>query len=189
MTADISKTRKTVRSDLAFIFDLLSELITGFVSLLVSLAVENVVSFTLNGFSRKRGCVTMRNYAETCTGNAGYNFVYNFFYIAFAINKLSFCSALFKRIFPVKESFPKGSSLCENVALHAILHLREFFVPEKLPSCLCQFSAIMVYFRRYVSSRPRGFLLISFWFDFHFIWFRFKKMKQNKKDKTKWKWK
>ena len=106
MTADISKTRKTVRSDLAFIFDLLSESITGFVSLLVSLAVENV-SFTLNGFSRKRGCVAMRNYAETCTGNAGYNFVYNFFYIAFAINKLSFRSALFKRIFPCEEVISK----------------------------------------------------------------------------------
>ena len=26
--------------------------------------------------------------------------------------------------FPVKESFPKGSSLCENVPLHVVFHLR-----------------------------------------------------------------
>ena len=46
ITADISKTRETVQGYLTFIFDLLSESLTGFVSHLVSLAVENVVSFT-----------------------------------------------------------------------------------------------------------------------------------------------
>ena len=73
--ADISKTRKTFQSDLTFIFDLLSESLIGFVSLLASLVVGNVVSLTENSFSRKRGCVTMSNYAETCTGNVGCNFV------------------------------------------------------------------------------------------------------------------
>ena len=46
ITAEISKSSKTVRRDLAFTFDLLSGSLTSFVSLLVSLAVENVVSFT-----------------------------------------------------------------------------------------------------------------------------------------------
>ena len=46
ITADINKTRKTVQCDLTFIFDLLIEPLIGFVSLLASLAVENVASFT-----------------------------------------------------------------------------------------------------------------------------------------------
>ena len=41
--ADISKTRKTVLRDPILFSDLLSESLTGFVSLLVSLPVENVV--------------------------------------------------------------------------------------------------------------------------------------------------
>ena len=36
----------------------------------------------------------MRNYVETCKGICGYNLVHN----SFAIKKLSFCGALFKRI-------------------------------------------------------------------------------------------
>ena len=46
ITADISKILKSVQSDLTFIYDVLSELRIGFVSFLVILALENVVSFT-----------------------------------------------------------------------------------------------------------------------------------------------
>ena len=43
ITADINQ---ILKSDLAFIFDILSESRIGFVSFFVFLAVENVVSFT-----------------------------------------------------------------------------------------------------------------------------------------------
>ena len=46
ITADISKIWKTVQRDLIFIFDVLLGSAIGFVSLLVSEAVENVASFT-----------------------------------------------------------------------------------------------------------------------------------------------
>ena len=46
ITADISKIWKTVQTDLIFIFDVLLGSAIGLVSLLVSQAVENVVSFT-----------------------------------------------------------------------------------------------------------------------------------------------
>ena len=64
ITADAGKILKTVQCDLMFIFDELSEFVVIFVSNLVFSAVKNVASFTQNEFSRKRGCVTMRNYAE-----------------------------------------------------------------------------------------------------------------------------
>ena len=54
ITADISKILKNVRSDLTFIYDILSELRIGFISFLVILALENVVSFTKTCFYRKR---------------------------------------------------------------------------------------------------------------------------------------
>ena len=42
----------------------------------------------------------------------------------------------------------------------------EFFASFNLTycccACVCQSSVIMFYFRRYISSRPRGFLLVSF---------------------------
>ena len=47
---------------------------------------------------RKRGGVTMRKYAEKCKAICGYNSVYNFFCITFAIQNFSFCGAIFKRI-------------------------------------------------------------------------------------------
>ena len=65
ITADAGEISKTVQRDLMFIFDELSEFVVIFVSNLIFLAVKNVVSFTQNEFSRKRDCVTMRNYAET----------------------------------------------------------------------------------------------------------------------------
>ena len=40
----------------------------------------------------------MRNYSETCQGICGYNLVDNIFVYLFAIKKISFCGALFKRI-------------------------------------------------------------------------------------------
>ena len=40
----------------------------------------------------------MRKYAETCKGIYGYNLVYNFLCVLFAIKKFIFCGALFKHI-------------------------------------------------------------------------------------------
>ena len=60
ITSDIDKTLKNVQRDLTFIFDVLSESPIRFVSFLVFLAVENVVSFTKTCFYQKRGSVTMR---------------------------------------------------------------------------------------------------------------------------------
>ena len=50
ISADISKILKNVKPYLTFTFDRLSESRIGFVSLLVFLALENVVSFTKTGF-------------------------------------------------------------------------------------------------------------------------------------------
>ena len=46
ITVDKSKTSKTVRRDHTFTFDMLSESLIRFVSFLVLLRVENVVSYT-----------------------------------------------------------------------------------------------------------------------------------------------
>ena len=59
ITAGISKILKNIQRDLTFIFDLISESCTDFVSFLVFLTLENVVSFTRTCFYRKRGSVTM----------------------------------------------------------------------------------------------------------------------------------
>ena len=73
LTADIGKILKNVKGDLIFIFDVLSESPIRFVSFLVFLAVENVVSFTKTCFYRKRGSVTIRKYVETFHVNIGHN--------------------------------------------------------------------------------------------------------------------
>ena len=73
ITADIGKILKNVQGDLTFIFDFLSESPICFVSFLVFLAVENVVSFTKTCFYRKRGSVTMRKYVKTFHVNIGRN--------------------------------------------------------------------------------------------------------------------
>ena len=73
LTADISKILKSDKSDLTFIYDVLSELRTGFVSFSVILALKNVVSFTKTCFYRKRNSVTTRNYVETFHANIGHN--------------------------------------------------------------------------------------------------------------------
>ena len=46
ITADMNKILDNIQRDLIFIFDVLSESRIDFVSFLVSLALENVVSFT-----------------------------------------------------------------------------------------------------------------------------------------------
>ena len=73
ITADIRKILKSVQSDLIFIYDAISELRISFVSFLVILALENVVSFTKTCFYRKRSCVTMRNYVKKFDANIGHN--------------------------------------------------------------------------------------------------------------------
>ena len=74
VTVDISKILKNVQCDLTFIYDVFSELRIGFVSFLVILALENVVSFTKTCFYRKLSSVTMRNFVETFHTNIGHNF-------------------------------------------------------------------------------------------------------------------
>ena len=73
ITADISKILKNLPSDLTFIYDVYSELRIGFVSFLVILALENVVSFTKTCFYQKRSSVTTRNYVETFHPSIGHN--------------------------------------------------------------------------------------------------------------------
>ena len=72
-TAGIGRILKNVQADLTFIFDVLSELPIRFVSLLVFLAVENVVSFIKTCFYQKRGSVTMRKHVERFHVNIGHN--------------------------------------------------------------------------------------------------------------------
>ena len=50
-TADISKISKSVLRDLTITFDVLSEYAINFLSNLVSLSAENVVSFKQNEFN------------------------------------------------------------------------------------------------------------------------------------------
>ena len=73
ITADIGKILKNVQADLTFIFDVLSESPICFVSFLVFLAVENVVSFTKTCFYRKRGSATMHKYVKTFHVNICHN--------------------------------------------------------------------------------------------------------------------
>ena len=70
---DISKILKNIQRGLAFIFDVLSESRIRFVSFLVFLALENVVSFTKTRFYQKRSSVTMRNYVDTFRTNIGHS--------------------------------------------------------------------------------------------------------------------
>ena len=73
VTADISKMLESAQSDLTFVSEIFSELRIGFVSFLVILAPENVVSFTKTCFYQKRSRVTMRNYVEEFDANIGHN--------------------------------------------------------------------------------------------------------------------
>ena len=73
ITADISNILKNVQRNLTFTFNVLSEPRIVFVSFLVFLARENVVSFTKTHFYRKRSSVTMRNNVETFHPNIGRN--------------------------------------------------------------------------------------------------------------------
>ena len=61
ITANVSKTSKTLKRDRTFIFDVLSESLFGFVANLVFQPEENVVNFTKKCFYRGRGSVAMRN--------------------------------------------------------------------------------------------------------------------------------
>ena len=125
LTADISKIWKTVQRDLIFIFDVLLGSAISFVLFLVPQAIENVVSFTLNGFSRKRGGVTMRNYKETCKGICGYNLVHNFF-VYFLPLKSSLFVVHFSNAFQHgKEALPKHGSQTKIVPLLVIFDLTQ----------------------------------------------------------------
>ena len=123
ITADISKIWKTVQCDLIFIFDVLLGSVISFVSFLVSLAVESVVSFTQNRFYRKRGGVTMCNYAETCQGICGYNLVYNILVYLFPLKRSVFVVHFSNAFQHRKEAFPKHGSQTKIVPLLVIFHL------------------------------------------------------------------
>ena len=73
ITAAIGNIVKNDQGDLIFIFDILSESPICFVSFLVFLTVENVVSFRKTCFYRRRGSVTMRKYVKTFHVNIGHN--------------------------------------------------------------------------------------------------------------------
>ena len=59
-----------LQDELTFNFDLLS---IGFVSFIVFVALENVVSFTKTRFYQKRSNVTMHNYVKTFHTNVDHN--------------------------------------------------------------------------------------------------------------------
>ena len=77
ITADITKILKNdltfTQSDLIFIYDVFPELHIGFVSFLVILALENVVSFTKTCFYQKQNSITIPNYVETFHANVLHN--------------------------------------------------------------------------------------------------------------------
>ena len=78
ITADISEISKTVQGDVNFISSVLSESSINFAYLSIVLAKRNVFSFTWSDFYRKRGCITMHNYAGTCKDICSSNLDYNF---------------------------------------------------------------------------------------------------------------
>ena len=110
ITADMNKIWKTIQRNLIFIFDVLLASTISFVSFLVPYAVENVVSFTENAFSRKRGCVTMRNYAETCKGICGYDLMHNFFVYLLPLKSSVFVVHFSNAFWHGKEALPKHGS-------------------------------------------------------------------------------
>ena len=73
ITADISQILKNVPPDLTFIFYVLLESGIGFVSFLVFLSLENVVSVTKTRFFRKRSSETTCSYVETFHANIGHS--------------------------------------------------------------------------------------------------------------------
>ena len=73
ITADKSQILENVPPDLTFIFYVLLESGIGFVSFLVFLALENVVSVTKTRFFRKRSSGTTCNYVETFHANIGHS--------------------------------------------------------------------------------------------------------------------
>ena len=74
-------------------------------------------------FLRKRDCVFMRNYAETCKGICGYNLMYNFFIQLLPIKSYVFVAEFFKGIYHENEAFPKATPLYGNVPLYVIFHV------------------------------------------------------------------
>ena len=73
ITADIRSILENVHRDLTFNFYVISESCIGFVSFLVFLALENVVSFTKTRFYWEWSSGTMRNYVETFHSNIGHS--------------------------------------------------------------------------------------------------------------------
>ena len=73
ITADISSIWENVQRDLTFIFYVLSESRIGFVSFLVFLALENIVSLTKTRFYWKWSGWIMSNYVEPFQTNIGHS--------------------------------------------------------------------------------------------------------------------
>ena len=125
ITADIRKISKTIQGEPIFIFNILWEYDINFVPNLIFWATENVVSFTLNDFSRKRGCITMRNYAETCRNISSYNSVYNVLIKLLSLQNYVSVASFSNAFYLVMEPFSNVTSLYGSVPLHVIFHLRD----------------------------------------------------------------
>ena len=108
--ADVSKILKTVLHNLLFILNVLSESSIHFTQLSIVLAKRNVAIFTENSFYRKRGCVTLRNYAGTCNGICNYNLIYNVLIQLLPLKSLVFVMRLLNAFWHGNERFPKISS-------------------------------------------------------------------------------
>ena len=66
----------------------------------------------------------MRNYAETCKDICGYNLMYNVFIYLLPLKSYVFVASFSNTFYPVKESFPKATSLYGNVPVNVIFHLK-----------------------------------------------------------------
>ena len=76
----------------------------------MALAKKNFVSFAQTDLYRKRGCVTIRNYAGRCKGICNYNVVYNVLIKLLLLQSSAFVVNFSNTFCHGKEEFPKGSS-------------------------------------------------------------------------------
>ena len=76
--ADVKKISKTGQHKLIFILNVLCKSSIHFTHFQYFFAKKIIRIFKQYGFYRKWGCLTMRNYAETCKVICSYNIVYNF---------------------------------------------------------------------------------------------------------------
>ena len=104
ITADLNKISKTVQASIV-------------------LAKKNVGSFRYNGFYRKCGSITVRNYAGIYIAICSYNLMYNFLIQLLPLQSSIFVLHFSNAFWRGNKAFPKGSSWNEIVPLFVIFHV------------------------------------------------------------------